>query len=229
MRAGHQQRVPALFGRQSGNDFDIGSVLGHHLVDTEKCRPGAGQAGNDRMIRLEDFRDDSLRRLDPVVVRQTLDGKRLLDRRAPPAGTAVDALEGQIAADHHQSTTLLRPVADELEAVRNGFAMQPHIGMQQQRIRADVRKDDSVITGQPVQGQRKFGRGLVGLHVSERELAVLKRGDKRLGAKMKGDAGKTVPAFGVAGSTHPAFADEKHVLLRHSHSSSYSFPTSHAA
>jgi hypothetical protein len=50
---------------------------------------------------------------------------RFLGGRPAPTRPAIDTLEAEIAAEHHEAAAGFRPFADELEAVRNRPAMQP--------------------------------------------------------------------------------------------------------
>ena len=53
--------------------------------------------------RTDDLGAKTLGDFEAIVVRKHGDGKRLLDGRAKPAPAPVDALEGEIAAEHHQA------------------------------------------------------------------------------------------------------------------------------
>ena len=99
------------------------------------------------MIGLQHFGDDAFRRFDAIIIGKAGHGQGFFDRRAPPAGAPVNALEGEIAADHHQAAALRRPVADQLQPVRHRLAMEPHIGRQQQGVGPDIRDDEGGIFG----------------------------------------------------------------------------------
>ena len=129
----------------------------------------------------------------PVVVRQAVDRQHLLDRRLVPARAAIDALEAEIAADHHQPAAVARHSrATSLSRFGHGLAVQPDVGVQQQRVGADVGQDHGVIGVQPVQRDREMPSPPRAPACRCRSnAAVLQRLDQRLGAEMEGHRCRT--------------------------------------
>ena len=91
-----------------------------------------------------------LRGLDAVVGRQHRHRQCLLHGRARPARLGLDALEGEVAADHDQAAASGHVVADGDQPVGAGHGAGEGLGVEQQGVAADVAEDDRVVGGQLV-------------------------------------------------------------------------------
>ena len=92
-----------------------------------------------------DLRLEPLRHLDAVVDLAHRNRQDCLDRSAAIARAAVDALKAVIAADHQETAAALHPFRDELQPVRRALAAEKRIGMQKQRVGADVAQHHDVV------------------------------------------------------------------------------------
>ena len=66
----------------------------------------------------------------------------VLDRGAGPPSATLDARERQVAADHDEPAAAGDVVGDRGEAVRPRLRALERVGMEQQRVGADVAEDD---------------------------------------------------------------------------------------
>src|SRR5690606_15587314 len=123
-----EQRVLADGGDQPG------AVAEPEAVVTEQGRPGGLQAGDDRVVRVDDLGLHPLRGLDPVVVRGARGGEHRLDRGAAERRLGLEALERQVAAGHGEAAALLDPLGEHLEPVRGALARQPGVGVEQDAV-----------------------------------------------------------------------------------------------
>ena len=211
-----EQRVTAFRRRQLGQHLDIGAAAHHHLVRAEEERPVAADTAQDRVVGLaQDLGHEALRHLDPVVIGMAGHGQRLLHRRVAPAGAAVDALEAEIAADHHQPAAGAGPVADELEPVRHRLALHPDRRRQQEGVGPDIRQDDGLVFGKARGGEGETLGRLMRGHIDQLERAVLEGVDQRGRAEVEGHAAELIEALVVGGGGDPAFAGEKDFTFRH--------------
>src|SRR5579863_8273931 len=78
----------------------------HGAVVAEKARPLL-EAGHDGMVGVDNGRQHPFRPLAAIVTAVQADREDALDRRAAVVGLALDALEGEIAANHQESATAL--------------------------------------------------------------------------------------------------------------------------
>src|SRR5947209_2811476 len=72
----------------------------------------------------------------------------MLDRRPRVATFAVDALEGQVAADHYQRAAAGDEVANQRQAIRQRLRRAEGVRMKEKRVRADVAENDDVVRSQ---------------------------------------------------------------------------------
>ena len=202
-RTGDDERVVA-----DGGD-DIGARFGGDAVIAEERRPLAGQAGDDRVILRGDRRDDTLRHLDPVVVGKDGHGKGLLDGAPVVAGLGVDPLKSHVAADHDEAAAASDVVAKRGEAVGERLEAEEGLGAEEERVRADVGEDDTVVGSKLGDSRRKIAGGNVGGLVVDLPAAAFERGAEPADAFGVFGGGEGIEALLVDAVDRPGFAGDQ--------------------
>ena len=137
-----------------------------------------------------------------------------LDVGPPEPRAAVEALEAEVAARHREPASRLDPGADRREPVRRPAPVQPRVGVEEERVRADVREDHHVVGGQALDLEREALRRLVGGQVLDLDPARLERLAQVAEARVVGHARERVPALVVRRRAHPRLADDEHLHRR---------------
>jgi len=102
-------------------DQDLGGGLGGQAVVAEQGWPVVRDAVQDRVARLGDDGQDAFGAFGAVVVRADGDRQRGLDRGVVVAGLALDAGEGEVAADHQQAAAADDVLLDRGQPVPGRF------------------------------------------------------------------------------------------------------------
>ena len=113
-------------------DQDLGRGLAGQPVVAEQRRPVLRDAVEDRVAWLGDGGVHTLGAFGPVVVRADGHRQRGLDRGVVVAGLALDAGEGQVAADHQQAAAVADVLLDRGQPVRGGGRALEGVRGQQQ-------------------------------------------------------------------------------------------------
>src|SRR5579883_3268839 len=77
----------------------------HGAVIAEEARPML-ESGHDRVVGIDDGRQNALRALAAVVAGVEADWQHAFDRGTAVIGLALNALEGEVAADHQKPATV---------------------------------------------------------------------------------------------------------------------------
>ena len=118
------------------------------------------------MTLLLDDRSEALWRLNAIVIWQDVNRQHLLDRRPVITRATVDSLEAVVASHHCKGAATFDVSFQRTQAVRRTSAADPGVGVQQQRVGADIGEDDCIIGSQTFQRLRKVALRLVRGHVA---------------------------------------------------------------
>src|SRR5258708_835908 len=108
-------------------DQQVCPFLNAHFIKPEKVRPFRLDSLCDEMSIIDYSRIDSLRLLYSIVNRKQRNGKNILNRALAISGSAVDPLETQITACHHQAAPSQHILLDYLQPIRHAFAFQERL------------------------------------------------------------------------------------------------------
>ena len=170
----------------------------------------AGVAGYDR--------GEPFGHLDAIIDGKAGDGQHLFDWRLVIACAAIDALETVIAAEHQQRAAIANIVAQQAKTVRRGLRMNPGIGMQEQRVGADIGENDRLVLGQRFDRLREIALRFMRRHEFHVEVAVLQRLQQFVGAGVVSDGRELIKTLDMGGGGNPRLAGEKNFVFGHENS-----------
>ena len=124
----------------------------------------------------------------------------------------IDALEGEVAAHHHETAATRDIVPDGMEAIGQHLGFGERFRVQQERIGADIGEDDAVIGRQVLGGIGEVARGDVrGLEING-PAACLERGLEPLHALRVFGGGEAVKTLLVDGVNRPGFPGDQNAF-----------------
>jgi hypothetical protein len=180
------------------------------------------QTGDDRVVGQGNARLDTLRRFAPIVSRFDDDRKRFLHRRIMITRLALDSLEGHVAANHHQPAAAGDVVPHRLEAIGERLEAGKRVGMNEERVGADVAEDHAVIGRERGRGAREVARGHVRRQMFHRPASRFERSAEPADTLGIFGGGEAVESLLMNAVGCPGFSRDQHARrFGHAHVSDF--------
>jgi len=178
-------------------------------IVAQELRP-VGEALEDGMLGLDEGRRDPLRRFNAIVIRKQFDGQHVFYGTAFVTALGLDALKGEIAADHQEAAAVVHEVTNELEPVGPALGSDRHPVGKQKRVCAYVAQDDNVERLDLFPREWKRIHRNVARLVGQFGAARAKGGDHFGPTLVVGGHVEGIETLGVDAVRHPGFAGEEH-------------------